>query len=136
MTKPNFGRLTIASMILLTGVALGAGASGAEPVNIEGRWSGGGTVSFASGSNEKARCNVTYRRNSAYSYSASAVCATASGRVAQTARLSRSSDTTFEGSFHNSEYGVSGSVYISVRGGTQYVKLSSDSGSASLKLSR
>jgi hypothetical protein len=43
---------------------------------------------------------------------------------------------SYLGSFYNSEYGISGSIHVVVRGNTQSVQLTSDAGSASLQLSR
>jgi hypothetical protein len=54
---------------------------------LEGSWSGGGSVSFASGSREQAHCRAHYRRAGNNSYSVNATCATASGRAAQTATV-------------------------------------------------
>ena len=71
--------LAIASLI---------GPSEADPgLNLAGSWSGGGWVSFASGSKERARCHAHYSRHSETSYTLSAICATASGKASQTATL-------------------------------------------------
>jgi hypothetical protein len=42
----------------------------------------------------------------------------------------------YQGSFYNSEYNISGTIYVVVRGNRQSVQLTSDAGSASLQLSR
>ena len=56
------------------------GPSAAEPGGLSGSWSGGGWVSFASGSKEKARCHARYSGGGG-SYTLTATCATASRRV-------------------------------------------------------
>lgn len=109
----------------------------AEAADIEGSWRGGGTVSFGSGSSEKARCRVNYSRKSATSYGLSASCATASGKVEQTASLRKTGENSYSGSYHNKEYNTSGTINVVVRGNTQNVSLTSDNGArAALKLSR
>jgi hypothetical protein len=131
-------RLTIgatAPVALVLAAALQSTGAGAQSSGIEGTWRGGGTVEI-NGNSEKARCNVSYSKKGGASYTAFANCATASGRVAQSASLTRTGANTYEGSFYNNEYGVSGSISITVRGNKQSVYLSSAGGSASLSLSR
>jgi hypothetical protein len=108
----------------------------AEPARLEGSWSGGGAVHLPNGAQERARCRARYNRASRTVYTLNAVCATPSGRVAQTASLQRTGANSFAGSFYNAEYGVSGSIYVTLRGNTQRVTLTSSAGSASLRLSR
>lgn len=116
-------------------MAASAGPAAAQSAGIEGSWSGGGTVSIG-GNSERARCNVYYRKKGGSSYSASATCATASGKVAQSASLQQTGSNTYEGSFYNSEYGVSGSISITVRGNKQTVYLEGGGSSGTLSLSR
>jgi len=103
---------------------------------LEGSWSGGGTVSFASGSTERARCHAQYRHAGSTSYTMSATCATASGRASQTASVRQVGENRYAGSFYNSEYGISGAISIVLHGRSQTVRLRSDSGSAVISLSR
>jgi hypothetical protein len=107
-----------------------------EAVGLEGSWSGGGTVSFASGSRERASCRAHYRRAGTSSYAVSATCATPSGRAVQTATIRQVGADTYSGSFYNSEYSISGVMHVVVHGGSQTVRLNSDSGSAVISLSR
>ena len=65
-----------------------------------------------------------------------AVCASASGRVVQTGELSRVSATRFVGEFNNPQYGITGSITISVRGSSLTASLSGGGGSAQFNLSR
>ena len=125
-------------MIFAAGVALAGGSVGAaaESGSLEGSWRGGGRVTLPSGAVETARCRVHYNRESKTSYSADASCATASGRVDQSARLRQTGANSYSGTFHNSEYGVSGSIHVTVSGSSQSVSLSGGGGSASLRLSR
>lgn len=127
--------------ILATTAGLGLllAFAGSAPATAEsslvGNWSGGGTVRFPSGAVEKANCRATYRRSGS-GYTMSGVCATPSGRAEQTATLRRVSANKYAGDFHNPEYGMSGSISVTVSGNSQTVYLSSDSASASIRLRR
>jgi hypothetical protein len=105
-------------------------------VSLEGSWSGGGTVSFASGAGEQARCRARFSPASRDSDTVNATCAMASGRAAQTARVRKVGNNRYSGSFYNSEYSISGVIDIFVHGSSQTVRLISDSGSGVLNLSR
>jgi hypothetical protein len=104
--------------------------------SLEGSWSGGGLVAFASGQHERARCRAHYSRASATVYTVTATCATPSGRATQTATVRKVGGNSYRGYFHNSEYNVSGTIHVTVGGNRQSVRLTSDSGSASLELRR
>ena len=111
------------------------GPSEAEPGGLAGSWSGGGWVSFASGSKEKARCHARYT-GGGDTYTLSATCATASGKASQTATVYKVSGSRYRGSFVNSQYNVRGSIRVVVHGKSQSVSLSGDGASAQLNLSR
>lgn len=108
----------------------------AQTAGLEGSWRGGGSVSFASGQRERAQCRARYRRASGNSYTLTATCATASGRATQTAVVRQVGGNSYQGTFHNSEYNVSGTIFITVAGNRQTVRLTGDAGSASLDLRR
>ena len=112
------------------------GAKKAPAGGLEGSWSGGGTVSFASGARERARCRAHYRRAGTSSYVVNATCATASGSAAQTATIRQVGANRYSGSFYNSQYSISGVMHVVVRGASQRVQLISDGGSALINLSR
>jgi hypothetical protein len=108
----------------------------AEP-SLEGSWSGGGEVAFAvTGSRERARCRAHYNRRTKDSYAMQATCATASGKAAQTATVHRVGENRYRGTFHNSEYDITGTIFVVVNGNSQSVRLTSTSGSALFRLSR
>ena len=131
-TQPQF--ITLLFALVLAALALNN--VGAQSASLDGSWSGGGSVTFASGEREAARCRVQYSRSSQTSYFVTATCATASGRATQTAVLRHVGGNSYRGSFHNSEYGVSGSISVVVSGNRQSVRLNSEAGSASLELRR
>ena len=70
------------------------------------------------------------------SYTVSATCATASGRAAQTATVRQVGSNRYSGRFYNSEYSISGVIDIIVHGSSQIVRLTSESASGVLYLSR
>jgi len=122
--------------VLAFGLLGGGGPSLAQAAGLEGSWSGGGTVRFASGAEEHARCRAHYSRRSNAVYVLRATCATASGKAAQSATLQKVGDNRYSGTFYNSEYDISGRIYVIIRGSSQSVRLTSTSGSASFRLSR
>ena len=130
----------LAAALTLSGLAhVGYAAQAPKKLavaSLEGSWSGGGTVTFASGSKEQARCRAHFSRAGRDSYTVNATCATASGRAAQTARVRQVGNNRYSGSFYNSEYSISGVIHIVVHGASQTVQLISNSGSGVLNLSR
>ena len=108
----------------------------AHAAKLEGAWGGGGRVWFASDGREYARCSAIYTHRTNERYVVTAVCATPSARVVQTASLRRVADDRYKGTFLNREYRVSGTIFVRVWGNRQTVRLASSSGWASLKLSR
>src|SRR6516225_11664008 len=107
----------LAAVALAALPPLGNAQSPKQPAaGLEGSWSGGGSVSFASGARERARCRAHYRRRSSTTYALTATCATPSGRATQSASVRQVGGNSYQGSFYNSEYNVSGSIHVVVRG--------------------
>jgi hypothetical protein len=125
----------LAIPLLLAGAAASQQAA-AQSAGLDGWWRGGGQVAFGSGQRERAQCRAQYRRSSATSYTLTATCATPSGRATQTAIVRRVGGNSYQGTFHNSEYDVSGTIYVTVSGNRQTVRLSGEGGSASIELRR
>lgn len=125
----------VASVMLAFSAVTTSYAAIAEPASLAGAWSGGGTVTFGTGNSEHARCRAVYSPVSKNSYSVSATCATASGKVSQSATV-HGNGSRFSGSFYNAEWDASGSISVSVNGRSQTVRLSGTKGSAVLSLSR
>ena len=134
----GWGVIGLVALISLAGLAVAGPASSkaGSGGDLTGSWSGGGWVSFASGTKERARRRARYSRAGGNGYQLSATCATASGTASQTATVYQISPNRFRGSFHNAEYSVSGTIRIVVQGNSQSATLAGDSGSASLSLSR
>jgi hypothetical protein len=123
----------VGSVILLGGLVAPAQA---QSGGLDGSWRGGGSVAFGGGGSERAQCRAQFRRSSASSYTVTATCATASGRATQTATVRRVGGNSYQGTFHNSEYNTSGTIFITVAGNRQSVRLTGEAGSASLELRR
>lgn len=127
------------SVAVLSLVAIGAAsalphAGMAGPASLDGSWRGSGWVKFDNGKRERASCKAFYSRVSPTEFALRANCATKSAKATQTARVHKVGKANYSGSFFNKEYGVSGSIYVSVKGRSQHVRLSGAGGSASFKL--
>ena len=103
--------------------------------DLAGSWKGAGTVTYSSGAKEQARCRARFSPSGARAYDVSATCATQSGTVSQTAFV-RGRGSNYRGTFYNPEFDTSGKIQISVSGHSQVVRLTSDKGSAIIRLSR
>ncbi len=122
----------------LGAIALAAGILSFTPAvvlagDLSGAWSGGGSVSLASGAKEKARCRANYG-SAGSGYAMTATCATSSIKVSQTAKLRKAGANSYAGTFYNAEYGITGKIRVTVNGNRQSVYLSGDAGSAAFSL--
>lgn len=129
-------KLVSAAVAAVIATGLASYSSAADLDRLAGSWSGGGSVSFSTGSKERAQCRVRYAQVSSVTFAMSATCATASGRVAQSATLRKTGANNYSGRFHNPDYNTSGSISVTVRGSSQNVRLNSDSGSGVFTLRR
>lgn len=103
---------------------------------LDGTWNGGGTVILPTGDRERARCRATFKTRSASRVDMSAVCSTASTRIAQSGQLTRTSANRFSGELYNPEYAMSGSIVIVVQGGRLTASVSGGGGMAHFTLTR
>jgi hypothetical protein len=122
----------LATVIGLAGVTVSSAR--AESGSIIGSWSGSGSIAFASGSKERARCRAHFAKTGASSYAMNATCATASAKVDQTATLYRTGARSYSGTFFNQQYNTGGQIRITVSGGRQSVRLSGEAGTAFFSL--
>jgi hypothetical protein len=127
-----------ASLILSSLLAFGLPSEtiGASPAGIEGTWSGAGTVHLSGGETEKVRCRADIRKHSAGVFAMSATCATASVRVKQNAVLDQAGPNRYVGTFVNDEYGITGSIRVTLKGNSITAALAAPSVSAVLAMSR
>lgn len=134
---PRASRIVAAGAAFAAALALnctGLSAARADSAPLVGSWSGSGSIAFASGAKERARCRAYYAKTGETSYRMSATCATASAKVDQTAMLTRTGARTYVGSFFNQQYNTGGSIRITISGGSQSVRLSGEAGTASFTL--
>jgi hypothetical protein len=107
-----------------------AGAAPAAADSLDGNWTGAGSLTYPSGAKENARCRASYKKKSGTTYSVSARCASASGKVEQSATLQEVGANQYSGSFFNDEYKVDGTITVRVNGNTQNVSIVSPVGSS------
>lgn len=111
------------------------GFSGAaDAVSLAGTWSGSGYVKPKSGSREKVRCRVTYRRLSKKVFGVVAKCASTSNTIRQTGKVLRVNANRYVGDFYNSQFDVSGRIRVTISGSRQTVSFSGKAGSGRVTL--
>jgi hypothetical protein len=128
-------RILAATAAVMAGLLMATTAAPAQPISINGAWNGAGTLTLPSGASERVRCRAVFsqRGDSAYM---TATCANASTRVNQTAELTRVSANRFSGDFLNRDYGISGSIRLTVNGNSMSASLAGGGGTAAISLSR
>jgi hypothetical protein len=132
----RFLRVTRYSVLVLVNLIVLTNASRSESDLLAGMWSGGGTVIYASGDRERARCRAHYTPRNGAHVTVVATCATPSGNVTQTAYLRKTGASHYTGTFFNQQFSVSGTIDVIVSGTSQVVHLISSSGSAVLTLAQ
>lgn len=120
----------------LAAMSMAVMPSAAFADGLAGSWRGNGSVTLPSGATEKARCRVSFSKQGGKSYAMNAVCASSSAKVSQTASLEQVSANRFAGEFTNAEYGVTGSIHVTVSGSSISANLNGGGGSASFNLTR
>jgi hypothetical protein len=113
---------------------VGFSAAQAESAPLVGSWAGNGSINFASGSKEKARCRAHFAKAGATSYEMSASCATASAKVDQSAQLTKTGANSYAGHFFNEQYNTGGSIRITVSRCRASVSLLGEAGTAFFSL--
>lgn len=137
MLSRSSKRLRSALLMALLGLSaltFASGSSLADSVSLDGSWRGSGWINFNNGKRERASCKAYYSRVSPTEFSLRANCATKSAKATQTARVHKTGRSKYSGSFFNQEFGVSGNIYVSVKGRSQHVRLSGAGGTATFRL--
>ncbi len=128
---------TTALMLGLTLAVVGAPTwSALADTNIVGAWSGSGSLVLPSGATERAKCKVSFNKSGGKSYGMNAVCASSSAKVAQTAMLAQVGPNRYVGEFTNAEFGVTGTISLTVNGSNLSANLQGGGGSAVFNLIR
>ncbi len=135
MIPSNLPRLSLTvaaggacAVVLALSLAGAARADSSAP--LVGSWSGSGSIAFAKGTKESARCRAHFAKTGETSYAMSASCATASAKVDQSAELTRTGANSYVGSFFNQQYNTGGSIRVTVSGLSGSVRLSGEAGNA------
>jgi hypothetical protein len=118
----------LATLLLAAGI-VGSAPAQAE-TNLDGAWSGNGSVVFPSGAKESARCRANFKRRGTDKYLVSARCASASGKVDQTATLTDVGGNRYSGSFFNAEFKIDGTITVTISGDSGSVAITSPVGSS------
>lgn len=133
--KAHRASVFAATLAAATGFStMGYSAAHAESAMLVGTWAGNGSINFASGSKENARCRAHFAKTGERSYEMSASCATPSAKVDQSAQLTKVGANSYVGSFFNQQYNTGGSIRITVSGQTGAVSLSGEAGTAFFRL--
>ncbi len=120
----------IARLAAVTAAVLFAAPAYAEPSDLAGNWSGGGSVVYTTGSKEKARCRASINRAGGTSYAMSAICATASGKVVQATTLRKTGGSSYSGRYRNTDFNLEGTIRVSQSGNSISVTTTTDNGAS------
>jgi hypothetical protein len=135
MLKASLKSLILAAAVAFLTIPASPDVARADPDGLEGSWSGGGPVTFASGSKERAKCRAVISSSGPKSYRVNGTCATQSGKVTQTAEVFQLTSNRYRGNFHNPEFDVNGTISIIVSGRRMTATLTSTSGTGTLSFS-
>jgi len=129
-------RYLLASALAVV-IGLSAFRAEAKSNSIIGSWSGSGTAKGDSGNRGTARCQITYTKGSGSNYNVRADCTVSKiGAISQTASVRKVGANRYSGSFHNIQHSVSGKFNVVLTGSGQRVTMTSERGTASLKLAK
>ncbi len=136
MLKACLKALTLAAAVAFLSIPTLPDVARADPDGLAGSWNGGGPVTFASGSKERAKCRANISSSGPKSYRVNGTCATQSGKVTQTAEIYQMTSNRYRGEFHNPEFDINGTISVVVNGGHLTATLTSSSGTGVLNFSR
>ena len=121
---------TILSSLWLAAFAMPAAAD-----SLRGAWRGSGTVTFSNGSQERATCRANFKPSGQGAYDATASCSSQTGTVTQEAFV-RGRGNRYRGTFYNPEFDTTGNIQLNLSGGSMVARLTSNRGTAVIRLSR
>jgi hypothetical protein len=108
----------------------------ADPVSLEGNWSGSGTVQQTQGPAEKLRCRINYKRETDKVFSLRAKCATTSNQINQTGELLKINAGLYVGEFYIASYDIGGRIRIVIEGTVQTMTFKSSRAHGQLTLKK
>jgi len=126
---------TLSWLTIFLSVALAAPVR-ADPVPLEGNWSGSGTVQQTHGTAEKLRCRINYKRETDKVFSLVAKCATTSNKINQTGELLKVNPGLYVGEFYIASYDIGGRIRVVIEGTVQTMTFKSSRAHGQLTLEK
>jgi len=108
----------------------------AEPVPLEGRWSGSGTMQAMDNPPQKLTCRINYKRETDKVFKLAAKCVTISTSINQTGQLLKVNPGVYVGEFHVASYDISGRVRVVIKDGVQTMSFKSSRANGTVTLSK
>lgn len=108
----------------------------ADPVPLEGNWSGSGTVQQTDGPAAKLRCRINYKRETDKVFRLEAKCATTSNQINQTGELLKVNPGVYVGEFYIASYDVAGRIRVVIEGSVQTMTFKSSRAHGELTLEK
>ncbi|WP_156137643.1 hypothetical protein [Methyloceanibacter caenitepidi] len=126
------------SLISLCAVLLAATVSPlqAEPLPLEGTWSGSGTMQAMDNPPQKLTCRIKYKRETEKVYKLAAKCVTISTAINQTGQLLKVNPGVYVGEFHVASYDISGRVRVVIDEDVQTMSFKSSRANGSVTLTK
>jgi hypothetical protein len=108
----------------------------AEPVSLEGTWSGSGTMQAVDKPPQKLTCRINYKRETDKVFRLAAKCVTVSTSINQTAQLLKVNPGVYTGRFQIASYDISGRVRVVVNGNAQTMSFQSSRAKGTVNLKK
>lgn len=123
------------SLTVLLFAATTASAN-AEPVSLEGTWSGSGTMQAVDNPPQKLTCKIQYRRETDKVFKLAAKCVTISTAINQTGELLKVNPGVYVGEFHVASYDISGRIRVTIDGDVQTMSFKSSRANGNVTLTK
>ena len=108
----------------------------AEPLALEGTWSGSGTMQAMDNPPQKLTCRIKYKRETEKVFKLAAKCVTISTAINQTGQLLKVNPGDYVGEFHVASYDISGRVRIVIDGDVQTMSFKSSRANGTVTLAK
>ena len=108
----------------------------ADPVPLEGDWSGSGIVTPTDGTPEKVVCRINYKRETENVFRVDAKCATTANKINQTGELLMVNPGVYVGEFYIPSYDIGGRTRVVIEGAVQTMTFKSARGHGHLTLEK
>lgn len=108
----------------------------AEPLALEGTWSGSGTMQQMEDPPQKLTCRIKYVRESAKVFRVAAKCVTVSTTINQTGQLLMVRPGVYVGEFNVASFDISGRIRVVIEEETQTMTFKSSRANGSVTLTK